>query len=158
MNSESERSLQDLVNCDIGSSSNSKHKQMVPFQGEYKKDAFLCIKQRAGGQSIRALSSSHSTPSSADELTEFHDKKFCAETSALEVCSEVCSEVSRDMGNVGVSLNSKGATLGDSFPDRSYTKKKTNNIPPKTKLPFLSLSYGCEARQPIPDEANPRQI
>ncbi|KAM7469438.1 hypothetical protein LguiA_007621 [Lonicera macranthoides] len=55
MNSESEKSLQDL---------------------------------RAGGQGLKALCSSHYTPSSADELTEFHEKKLCAETSALEVCSE----------------------------------------------------------------------
>ncbi|KAM7478148.1 hypothetical protein LguiA_026361 [Lonicera macranthoides] len=52
--------------------------------------------------------------------------------------------------------SAKGATLGDSFPDQSYIKKKTNNIPPKMKPSFLPLSYGCEAKQPIPDEANPR--
>ncbi|KAM7465636.1 hypothetical protein LguiB_013198 [Lonicera macranthoides] len=50
----------------------------------------------------------------------------------------------------------KGATLGDSVPNRSYIKKETNNIPPKTKSSILPLSYGCEARQPIPDEANSR--
>ncbi|KAM7473815.1 hypothetical protein LguiB_021058 [Lonicera macranthoides] len=63
------------------------HVEKVSFQGESQKDAFLCTKERAGGQGVRDISSSHSTPSSA-ELTEFHGKRLCAETSALEVCSE----------------------------------------------------------------------
>ncbi|KAM7478139.1 hypothetical protein LguiA_026352 [Lonicera macranthoides] len=50
----------------------------------------------------------------------------------------------------------KGAMLCDSFPDRSYIKKETNNIPPKMKPSFLPLSYGCEAKQPILDEDNSR--
>ncbi|KAM7486146.1 hypothetical protein LguiA_002155 [Lonicera macranthoides] len=36
----------------------------------------------------------------------------------------------------------RGAMLGDSFLDRSYIKKKANNIPPKMKPSFLPLSYG----------------
>ncbi|KAM7473784.1 hypothetical protein LguiB_021027 [Lonicera macranthoides] len=63
------------------------HVEKVSSQGESQNDAFLCTKERAGGQGVRDISSSHPTPSSA-ELTEFHEKRLCAETSALEVCSE----------------------------------------------------------------------
>ncbi|KAM7469402.1 hypothetical protein LguiA_007585 [Lonicera macranthoides] len=63
------------------------HVEKVSSQGESQKDAFLCTKERAGGQGVTDISSSHSMPSSA-ELTEFHEKRLCAETSAVEVCSE----------------------------------------------------------------------
>ncbi|KAM7473829.1 hypothetical protein LguiB_021072 [Lonicera macranthoides] len=93
MNSEFEKSLQDLVNHDISSSSNIKHKRKrslwasLPFSlTEKLNDELQPIGSNLTG--LRALCSSHSTPSSADELTEFHEKKLCAETSALEVCSE----------------------------------------------------------------------
>ncbi|KAM7469418.1 hypothetical protein LguiA_007601 [Lonicera macranthoides] len=106
MNGES-KCLQGLVNRDIGSSSNkgeTPHVEKVPSRGESQKGAFLCTKQRAGGQGIKALSSSHSMPSSANELKEFHEKKLYAETSALEVCSEALSSPSSNLVDLDDSL------------------------------------------------------
>lgn len=73
----------------------------VSSQGGSQKDAFVCTKHRADGQGVRALSSSHSTPSSSDELTKFHEKNVCAETSALEDCIEVCDKIPSLLGPFG---------------------------------------------------------